>query len=149
MKSFDVSCFTIRRTLVAAIVALSALPSFAHHAAAVYYDLSKEMTMSGKVTEFRMGNPHARIYFDVTAEDGTVTQWMAEGGSRTVMLRRGWTGEEAKVGDMITLHGHPSRDGGNFMHMVNVDFADGSSKFAEDTDPTAINRLLERRRNRE
>lgn len=141
MKSF------IRLTLTAALAAL-AIPAAAHHAAAVYYDLSKEVTMSGTVTEFRMGNPHARIYFEVLADDGTKTQWMAEGGSRTVMLRRGWTGEEVKVGDMITLHGHPSRSGENFMHMTNVDLADGTSKFAEDTDPTAINRMLENRRRR-
>mgnify|MGYP001546715258 CR=1 FL=1 len=80
-------------TLSATLAALAA-PAFAHHAAAVYYDTSKEVTMSGTVTEFRMGNPHARIYFEVVAADGT-------------------------------------------------------SKFAEDTDPTAINRLLENRRRRE
>ncbi len=138
----------IRNALCATLVA-AAVPALAHHAAAVYYDLSQEMTMSGKVTEFRMGNPHARIYFEVTATDGSTQQWMAEGGSRTVMLRRGWTGEEVKVGDTITLHGHPSRNGDNFMHMTNVDFADGTSKFAEDTDPTEINRLLEQRRRRD
>jgi hypothetical protein len=142
MKTFT------RLALTTAFTTLT-LPVLAHHAAAVYYDTSKELTMSGTVTEFRMGNPHARIYFEVVAEDGTKAQWMAEGGSRTVMLRRGWTGEEVKVGDTITLHGHPSRSGENFMHMVNVDFADGTSKFAEDTDPTAINRLLENRRRRD
>jgi hypothetical protein len=137
------------RLMLSATLAAIATPVLAHHAAAVYYDLSKEVTMSGTVTEFRMGNPHARIYFDVANADGTTAQWMAEGGSRTVMLRRGWTGEEVKVGDTITLHGHPSRNGDNFMHMTNVDFADGTSKFAEDTDPTEINRLLEERRRRD
>jgi hypothetical protein len=145
---------TFARRVVTAVVAATAtlsvaMPALAHHAAATYYDLSKEMTMSGKVTEFRMGNPHARIYFDVTAADGTIAKWMAEGGSRTVMLRRGWTGEDVKVGDTITLHGHPSRDGSTYMHMTNVDLPDGTRKFAEDTDPTAINDLLERRRKRE
>jgi hypothetical protein len=135
--------------VLTAVLIACATSAFAHHAAVVYYDLSKEMTMSGTVTEFRMGNPHARIYFEVVAEDGAKAQWMAEGGSRTVMLRRGWTGEEVKVGDKITLHGHPSRSGENFMHMTNVELADGTSKFAEDTDPTAINRLIENRRRRE
>jgi hypothetical protein len=138
----------LRLTLIAALIA-SAAPALAHHAAAVYYDLSKEVTMSGTVTEFRMGNPHARIYFDVVNADGTTAQWMAEGGSRTVMLRRGWTGEEVKVGDTITLHGHPSRDGGMYMHMTNVDLADGTRKYAEDTDPDAIRNLLEERRRRD
>ncbi len=121
----------------------------AHHAAPVYYDLSKQIVMSGKVTEFRMGNPHARIYFDVTADDGSVTRWMAEGGSRTVMLRRGWTGDDVKVGDTVTIHGHPSRDGASYMHMTDVDLPDGTRKFAEDTDPAAINELIERRRKRD
>ena len=134
---------------LAGTIALLATPALAHHAAAVYYDMSKEVTMRGTVTEFRMGNPHARIYFEVVNADGTRAQWMAEGGSRTVMLRRGWTGSEVKVGDPITLHGHPSRSGEKFMHMINVDLADGTSKFAEDTDPNAINRLLENRRRRD
>ncbi len=139
---------TFTRPTLAAILAALVAPVFAHHAAAVYYDTSKEVTMSGTVTEFRMGNPHARIYFDVVADDGTKASWMAEGGSRTVMLRRGWTGNEVKVGDTITLHGHPSRSGENFMHMTNVDLADGTNKFAEDTDPEAIQSLIERRRRR-
>ena len=140
---------TLAGLTLAATLTVFAAPVLAHHAAAVYYDISREVTMSGTVTEFRMGNPHARIYFEVVGEDGTKMVWMAEGGSRTVMLRRGWTGEEVKVGDTITLHGHPSRSGENFMHMTNVDLADGTSKFAEDTDPTAINRLLENRRRRD
>jgi hypothetical protein len=137
-----------RFTFAAALAALAALPALAHHAAVVYYDMSRQVTMSGTVTEFRMGNPHARIYFAIEAEDGTAGQWMAEGGSRTVMLRRGWTGAEVKVGDTVTIHGHPSRDGSNIMHMLNVDLADGRSMFAEDTDPEQINRLLEERRRR-
>ena len=137
------------RFAFSAVLAALTLPVFAHHAAAVYYDTSKEVTMSGTVTEFRMGNPHARIYFDVVGTDGDTTHWMAEGGSRTVMLRRGWTGDEVKVGDTVTLHGHPSRDGGNYMHMTNVDLPDGTSKFAEDTDPDAIRNLLEQRRRRD
>lgn len=137
------------RTTCAAAIALLAAPLSAHHAANVYYDVTKEISMSGTVTEFRMGNPHARIYFDVTNADGSVTQWMGEGGSRTVMLRRGWTGNEVKVGDKVTLHGHPSRDGGNYMHMMEVEFADGTRRHAEDTDPSNIQNLLERRRQRD
>lgn len=140
---------TIARAALATLLASVTLPLLAHHAAAVYYDLTREVTMSGTVTEFRMGNPHARIYFDVLNEDGVASHWMAEGGSRTVMLRRGWTGNEVEVGDVVTLHGHPSRDGGNYMHMTNVDLPDGTSKFAEDTDPAAIRKLLEQRRRRD
>ena len=138
-----------RITLASALITVPALQASAHHAAAAFYELDKDVTMTGTVTEFRMGNPHARVYFDVTNEDGSVTNWMAEGGSRTVMLRRGWTGDELEVGDTVTIHGHPSRDGGMYVHMEHIDLPDGTTKYGEDTDPTAINDLVERRRNRD
>jgi len=65
------------------------------------------------------------------------------------MLRRGWKGDDVKVGDTVTLQGHPSRDGSNIMHMLHVNLTDGRSLFAEDTDPVQINRLLEQRRRRD
>jgi hypothetical protein len=135
-------------TVCFALLATQA-PALAHHAAAVFYHIDREITLSGTVTEFRMGNPHARIYFDVVAEDGSTSNWMAEGGSRTVMLRTGWKGDEVKVGDTVTIHGHPSRSGENFMHMVNVDLADGRRLYGEDANPANVNRMLEERRRRE
>jgi hypothetical protein len=132
-----------------ALALLGAQPvALTHHSAAVYYLMDSEITVSGTVTEFRMGNPHARIYFDVTAPDGSVAKWMAEGGSRTVMLRTGWTGDEVKVGDTVTIHGHPSRDGDNIVHMVNVDLADGRRMFGEDTNPDSVQRMRDARRRR-
>jgi len=131
-----------------AILAGSPL-AVAHHAAAVYYHIDREITMSGTVTEFRMGNPHARIYFDVSQEDGSTGKWMAEGGSRTIMLRTGWNGDELKVGDTVTIHGNPSRSGENYMHMVNIDLPDGRRMFGEDTNPEKLRRLVEERRRRD
>lgn len=137
-----------RCTLLLGLLAAQPL-AFAHHSAAVFYHLDREMTVSGTVTEFRMGNPHARIYFDVRETDGSTSKWMAEGGSRTVMLRTGWSGDEVKVGDVVTIHGHPSRAGDNIVHMVNVDLADGRRLFGEDTNPEAIQRMREQRRRRD
>ena len=87
------------------------LASTAHHSAAVLYHLDQQITVEGVVTSFTLGNPHARIFLTVKAADGTAAEWMAEGGSRTVMLRNGWTGEEVKAGDAIKIIGNPSRDG--------------------------------------
>ena len=42
----------------------------AHHSPAMLYDLSQEITIEGIVTEYVLGNPHLRIYFDVD-NDGT------------------------------------------------------------------------------
>jgi hypothetical protein len=117
----------------------------AHHSAAMLYDLSKEVTVQGVVTEFQLGNPHLRIYFNVDA-DGKTEKWMAEGGSRTVLLRKGWTGTEVKPGDKISIRGNPSRDGSKVMHLEYLILADGTEKYAEDIDPNAIENLRRRPR---
>ena len=141
----------ILTTLFAALplALLSLTPAVeAHHSAAAFYIMDQEVTMTGKVTEFRMGNPHARIYFDVTTAAGATEQWMAEGGSRTVLLRSGWTGEEIKVGDVVTIQGHPPRGDTKIMHWVRVQLADGRELFGEDLNPDVLDRKLEERRRR-
>jgi hypothetical protein len=124
--------------------ALVVTPAPAHHSPAVLYDMSKQVELEGIVTEFRMGNPHARIYLDVTAEDGTVEHWMTEGGSRTVLLRTGWTGDEIKAGDRVKVVGQPARDGSKVVHWQWIYLADGTQLFGEDLNPD----LLEERRSR-
>jgi hypothetical protein len=128
---------------------LLAAPAFSHHSAAVFYQLDKKVTVSGIVTEFRMGNPHARIYFDMSNEAGETRQWMAEGGSRTVLLRTGWSDDMIKPGDRVEIIGNPSRDGSNIVHWQEVVLPDGRKLFGEDLNPENINRLLEERRRRE
>jgi hypothetical protein len=103
----------------------------AHHSPAMLYDLSREITVVGVVTEYQLGNPHMRIYLDVD-NDGTTEKWLAEGGSRTQLLRVGWTGDEVAAGDEVTVRGHPSRDGSNLVHMEYLTLPDGTERFTED-----------------
>ena len=131
------SCLAVTGALAAGVVA-------AHHSAAMVYDLSKDIEVSGIVTEYELGNPHLRIYFDVD-NAGTIEKWMAEGGSRTVLLRKGWDGSEFSPGDRIAVRGHPSRDGSHLVHMQYVTLPDGTERFAEDLDEAALD--ARRRRN--
>jgi hypothetical protein len=103
----------------------------AHHSPAMLYDLSKEIRVEGVVTEYQLGNPHMRIYLEVDNQ-GTTEKWLAEGGSRTQLLRVGWTGEELKPGDKVVVRGHPSRDGSKLVHMEYLTLPDGTERFAED-----------------
>jgi hypothetical protein len=41
----------------------------------------------------------------------TVGTWDVEGGSVNIMTRQGWTRASYKVGDPITVVGHPMKDG--------------------------------------
>jgi hypothetical protein len=103
----------------------------AHHSPAMLYDLSRETSVSGVVTEYQLGNPHMRIYLDVV-KDGKTEKWLAEGGSRTQLMRVGWTGDELKPGDKVTVRGHPSREGKPLIHMQYLTLPDGTERYAED-----------------
>jgi hypothetical protein len=135
--------------LVLALGAALGLPDggHAHHSAAALYRLDQEITVEGTVTSFTLGNPHARIFLTVTSADGTTAEWMAEGGSRTVMLRNGWTGDEVKAGDAVKIIGHPSRDGSNVVHWQTLVLPDGQELWGEDIpEESALEELRQRRR---
>ena len=107
------------RALVAAaaIACFAPLAAQAHHSFAVYFDPSKNVTITGKVTAFRFTNPHGMIALDVTEAGGKVTEWRAETNAPVVLVRRGWTREIIKPGDTITIEGWASRDGRPYMRL--------------------------------
>lgn len=117
----------------------------AHHSAALLYDMNSEVEMQGTVTEYQLGNPHLRIYFDVE-NDGNIQKWMAEGGSRTVLLRMGWDGTELSPGDRIKIRGNPSRDGSNIIHVNYLTLPDGRELFAEDLNSRRLEQLRRQRK---
>jgi hypothetical protein len=132
-----------------ALGAALALPvaARAHHSAAVLYHLDQQITVEGTVSRFTLGNPHARIFLMVKGADGTSVEWMAEGGSRTVLLRNGWTGEEVKPGDAIKIIGNPSRDGSNVVHWQRLVLPTGQELWGEDIpEDSALEELRKRRR---
>jgi hypothetical protein len=104
----------------------------AHHSAAVFYQMDKEITVEGVVTSYMLGNPHARIYMTVKGPNGEDQKWLAEGGSRTVLLRNGWTGDEVKPGDRVKVIGNPSRDGSFVVHWQKLVLANGKELWGED-----------------
>jgi uncharacterized protein DUF6152 len=99
----------------AAILGLATVvPVFAHHSFAMF-DMEKDVTYKGVVTEYKWLNPHTHITVDIKPGPGidaaTVGTWDVEGGSTNIMGRQGWTRATFKVGDPITLVGHPMKDG--------------------------------------
>ncbi len=141
----------MKTNFLAAVAACGAAMSgfaYAHHSPAMLYDLSQEIVVEGTVTRYILGNPHLRIYFDVEGEDGQTVEWMAEGGSRTVLLRAGWDGSEVEPGDRISVRGHPTRDGSPVVHMEYLILPDGTQKFGEDLNPEAIESRSRRTRER-
>jgi len=112
--------------LIAAAAGLSlAAVAHAHHSFAVFFDATKSVTITGKVTAFRFTNPHGTIVLDVTDAQGHVREWRAETNAPVVLQRRGWTRSIIKAGDEITITGWPSRDGKPYMRLMRAVHADG------------------------
>ena len=132
------------RLLTAALGLVAFHFAAAHHSPAMIYDLAQEIEVHGVVTEYRLGNPHLRIYLDVQADDA-VEKWMAEGGSRTVLLRTGWDGSEVVPGDAVTVRGHPTRDGSKVVHLQYLVLSDGTELFGEDLNDERLEDVRRRR----
>ena len=81
----------------------------AHHSAAPHFDMDNPLSVEGVVTQLRLVNPHAYVYFDVTDDTGAVANWRCELSGATGMKRRGWTADSLVPGQAITVNGAPAR----------------------------------------
>lgn len=110
----------------AALTGLAAGAAQAHHSFAVYFDPTKDVTITGKVTQFRFTNPHGTIVLEVTDAQGKVREWRAETNAPVVLQRRGWTRTSIKAGETVTIDGWASRDGKPYIRLRRVVREDGS-----------------------
>jgi len=80
-----------------------------HHSVPVNFDQSKEITISGTLTEAKWINPHSRFRVDVKQDDGKTVEWLVEMGAVNTMRRAGFDIDKFVVGDMLTIVGWPGR----------------------------------------
>jgi hypothetical protein len=97
----------------------------AHHSFAAVFDAETSVEKTGTVTEVEWMNPHAWIYIDVEEEDGETNNWAFELGSPNGLIRRGWSRNTVKVGDVVSISGYRARDGSNRGNIKSITLADG------------------------
>ena len=96
--------------LCAIVLAVAALPAMAHHSGAMF-DAQKEVTLTGVVKEFQFTNPHSWLLVDVKGQDGKVTTWGFEAEGPSSLTRAGIHLKDFTPGTVITITGHPMKDG--------------------------------------
>ena len=101
-------------------------PAFAHHSVPVNFDQSKEITISGALTEIKWVNPHSRFRVNVTGDDGKTVEWLVEMGAINTMKRAGFEIDRFNVGDMLTIIGWPGRGRDRTMLLRTAVLKDGT-----------------------
>lgn len=107
------------------IMGLSAPAAQAHHSTAPF-DLTKEIEVKGTIKEVQWTNPHAWIQVNVPNENGAMVEWSFETEGPNVLTRAGIYRNTLVPGDVVTVKGHPLKDGRPGASMVTVEKADGS-----------------------
>lgn len=82
----------------------------AHHGLELF-DTSQLIEIEGRVTGFRLMDPHSLLFVEMQNPDGTVTTWEIEGGSGSGIVRSGLTQEFLNSEPLVRVEAYQSRDG--------------------------------------
>jgi hypothetical protein len=112
--------------LGALFLAVATGGAFAHHSFAMF-DAAHPIEISGTVKEFRFVSPHTILVVEVKGPDGTVHEWILEGGAPGLQARAGMTANSLKPGDEIVATINPLHSGadGGAYQPAQVKFKDG------------------------
>jgi hypothetical protein len=118
------------------LTAASSSAAFAHHSFAMF-DAAKFQSQKGVIKEVQWTNPHVWVLLAVQ-EDGKEVVYSYEAAAISVLKRVGWQRDSVKVGDKVTVVGHPYKDGrpgGSIDHLV---LPDGQNLGTGDAIPGAL-----------
>ena len=107
------------------LVLMLATPVLAHHGRGSMFNMDKQVTLKGKVTEVSWRNPHVVIYMDAKDDTGKVVTWGFENANTTVLARAGFNRNTLRVGQEITAIVNPARTGVPAGIVVTIILADG------------------------
>ena len=115
---------------IGVMLLLAAATARAHHSWNTVFSEDKPLVLRGAISKVELVNPHAWIWIDVKAADGTIQKWGIEGGPPNGLIRNGITKDSLKIGEELIVHGYGARDETMFQVAgVKYERADGKEFF--------------------
>jgi hypothetical protein len=96
----------------------TATAAYAHHSYAATYDVTREITIEGKLVQFVYRNPHSFVHVSTKGENGAAERWAVEWSGTTQLNNAGVTKESLKVGDVVVITARPSRVQGEYRALM-------------------------------
>ena len=116
------------RVIACAVVLGAALfqprAALSHHSN-VAYEVTKVVTITGVVKDFKWSNPHTWLTLTID-EGGQKVEWAVEGRAPGILLRAGWSRSSLKAGETVTVDMSPAKDGSKTGIIARVTKADGT-----------------------
>ena len=73
------------------------------------YDSTRQIHITGPVTQIQWTNPHAFLFVNDKDEQGTVTNWAVEIGNPLDLEKAGWKSSTVQIGNVVSITGNPAR----------------------------------------
>jgi Family of unknown function (DUF6152) len=108
---------------------LAAGSLWAHHSVTAVFDTSKQIVVTGELTDVEWVNPHIFLHMKGKLENGSVQDWKVEGGP-PAWYRRSNVSKATfskRVGEKVIINGYPSKDASPYGYLLKITFADGDS----------------------
>jgi hypothetical protein len=115
--------------LMAAVCAAWAGSVWAHHSVTAVFDTTKQINVTGELTEVEWVNPHIFLHMKAKAASGAVQDWKIEGGPpawyrRVNVNKASFT---KHMNEMVTVNGYPAKESATYGYLLKITFADGDS----------------------
>ena len=101
---------TSHRKLIAigVLLVVTTMPVHAHHSRVNF--LQEVVAFQATVTRVEWVNPHVYIYVEALDQNGVMMEWEVETQSTPNVIRRGWTPESLRSGDVITIRANADKN---------------------------------------
>lgn len=110
----------MRRLLLAVVAAILVVgvTGYAHHSYSATYDISRQVTLEGRLVQFIFKNPHSFVTLQAPDDKGTMQRWSVEWSGTGQLTNQGVTRDTLKTGDEVVVLGNPSRVRGEFKALM-------------------------------